>query len=230
MTESEIINYWKSLITNKDTLEHWDRLLLRNEPENKVPESFFSCFRPFGDGIEKVFSVIDKGNEIAQRAKEIFMATSVGYEPGDWYFLVKNPPDRNDEKIHYLTKNYLNSITEIAGFMENEALYNLSNKIQNIEIIDSKAPLQTNDDKLELELYDMMSDFRWQLKIENSVMLLEEALYQMTCLYDVAYYILWPLLGESSEFPDPFKASVELWKLNYEVRLDDYFKIKVYLK
>lgn len=236
MTEAEILEYWMSLIDDEEILALWKDIAAGNDPFRKVPEGFFAMFRPDGERLSPFFQKVYKGDEILKRVLEVYEATSPGYDPCDWYFVVRSPRPASREAIEKIAAEYLTSICEIAGIMEDAYFNSFVNRPPGIEVVEGNAPEKTTDAYSEFDLdcgvYELTGDFVRSLEPEEShALLFEEPLYQMACSYDIAHYVLWPLYESKCALKDPFKPFAALWKHNAELRFDrEDNTLRVYVK
>ncbi len=236
MTEEEILLYWMSLIDDEEMLEHWKNIIVDDDPLRKVPEGFFSMFRPNGDGLDKFFEKINKGNEILKRLLEIYEATSTDYDSCDCYFIEKSPRLVSKETIRNIAVEYLARVSEIARIMEDTYFDSFISVMPGIEVVEGSALKKTTNEYSDFDLdcgvYELMGDFIHSLKPEEShALLFKEPLYQIACSYDIVRYVLWPLYENKCGLKDPFKPLVELWKHNAELRFNsESHVLSVYVK
>lgn len=225
MNELEVLDYWKSLIEDEEFIEIWEDLLEEEDPLRRVPEGFFSMFRPDGNGLNEFFKVINKGDEILKRVLEIYEATSEEYGGSDWYCVVRKPKITSKDNIESIAKEFVYKVIEMAKPFDDEYFYKFINNPPKIQVMQGTPPDKTTDECSEFDFdtgfYELMHNYMDEMVGEESnAELFKEPLYQMTCSYEIVYYVLWPLYKEESEIEDPFKPFIELWKLDAEYRFD----------
>lgn len=225
MDELEVVDYWKSLIEDDEFIEIWEEVSDENDPLRRVPEGFFSMFRPDGTGLNKFFKVLNKGDEILERVLEIYEATSEEYDGSDWYFIVGKPKITSKDNIEKIAKDFLYKVIELARALDDEYFHMFINNPPNIQVIQGSLPEKTTDKSRKFNFdtgfYELMDNYMdAMIPEESNAVLFEEPLYQMTCLYQIVYYVLWPLYKEESEIEDPFKPFIELWKLDAKYNFD----------
>lgn len=236
MNELEVLDYWKSLIQDKEFKKIWEEVLEDGDPLKGVPEGFFSMFRPNGAGLNKFFSVINKGDEILKRILEIYKETSRNYDGTDWYFVVRKPKMTSKENIESISKEFISKVTQMAKSLNDDYFYQFINTPPKIQVIQGDCPQKTTDEYSEFDFdtgfYELMHNYMDEMVGEESnAMLFREPLYQMACSYEIVYYVLWPLYEAESEIEDPFKPFIELWKLGADYNFDRESNIfNVYVK
>lgn len=223
MDEIGVLNYWKSLIDDEETVKIWDQILNENDEFRKVPEGFFSLYRPDGVGLEKVFCVVKKGDKILKRILEIYEATSSEYSGCDWHFVIRKPKVVSEKELRNIAKEYISNVIQMAKILNDDYFDNFIKNPPRIEIVKGEAPQKVTDEYSEFDLdcgvYELAHEFIDSITPKESFALLfHEPLYQMTCSYDIVHYVLWPLYEHGSKISDPFKVFVEIWKLDAELR------------
>ncbi|MCB2313368.1 hypothetical protein LGL55_19785 [Clostridium tagluense] len=225
MNELEVIEYWKSLIKDEEFINIWEEILEENDPLRKVPEGFFSMFRPNGTGLNKVFKGTNKGDEILKRVLEIYEATSEDYDGSDWYFVVRKPKITSKDNIESIAKGFLYNVIEMAKSLDDEYFYKFINNPPKIQVIEGTCPKKVTDEYSEFDfdigVYELMHNYMDEMIGEESdAVLFREPLYQIACRYEIVYYVLWPLYKNESEIEDLFKPFIELWKVAAKYSFD----------
>ncbi|GCD10056.1 hypothetical protein [Clostridium tagluense] len=122
-------------------------------------------------------------------------------------------------------EEFLYNVIEMAKSLDDEYFYKFINNPPKIQVIEGTSPKKVTDEYSEFDfdigVYELMHNYMDEMIGEESnAVLFREPLYQMACSYEIVYYVLWPLYKNESEIEDPFKAFIELWKLNAKYSFD----------
>lgn len=191
--------------------------------DEPIPTFFLHFFRPNNyDKLKGFFIPFSHGEEMFNRLKMIFDATADNYENEDGsvdgYFIPKKDKSISKTKLENLGLKHAQSINNILTDLEETSLVdcdNLEIKIMDRSEFDEEYEY---DDTLSCELYDAKGDWFRDLESEvseNPLKLFDEHLYYIACDYDIARYVMWPLI-EKNEMNDPYEAYVTLWKYGYK--------------
>lgn len=194
---------------------------------------FFQHFRPDGAGLDKVFADIERGNQMLPRILEIFRCTSTGYKTattGDAYFIIHNPPKVSNGAAKSISLDYCQKIADMDRALNGVKSHLFVDSLPSVKIIRGQDPSLQTRSEIEAEIYDIChAYFAAQRKIGSLGLILSEALYQLAADYNLARYVMWPLVEGEDELEDPFRAYAELWKTGGVLRISDDNNATLYL-
>lgn len=220
MDKLERLAYWKSIAVNairpagplaqwgREGVAEFEELVFENEDELY---GYFECFRPDGEGLEKVFSGIVGGDEIVLRLRKVYECTN---DSTGAYFIVRRPIPATPERLLDLTKQHLEKVRQIAISFGDPRLAGELETLREIKIKREVISQQTRCDfnAPEVSVYEVTGDwFRGLDPIPSDALLMEEAFYSIACDYKIAHYLMWPLYRNATEIEDPFAPYFELW-------------------
>ena len=185
--------------------------------------SYFQCFMPYGENVDKVFEPITNGQLFYERIKPIFTTTEKealeifeqNASPG--YFV----PNKKDDKglLKEIGKQFLENLIVFAEFVKDEELVSDLKKIDEVEI--SNTDEQDFDNETHQGLYDVFSDWRIENSDESELIeVLDEAYYSVSCDYFLSAYFQYPRFKNKPEI-DFLMPYFELWKQGYRFVLND---------
>jgi len=198
--------------------------------------NYFACFPPDGAGLERVFAGIVGGEEIRLRLLRVFDAANSRVN-GWGYFVVSQPLPATEDRLIELAKQHLIKMHQIAvsycegEFDEGDELVGLLGSMPRIEI--KREPKPQRDPMVycpESNIYGTSGDWFIALTpLQSDALMLHEALYMMTCRYDIAQYVLWPLYRNSTPLEDPFLPCFELWRHGADAYFGEPGLVTVYV-
>jgi hypothetical protein len=210
--------YWKRVAIDacraagRDSVDiaHLEETVWKNEDDLFA---FFDFFRPNGAGAEKVFAGVVGGDEIVQRLLRIYECTKESFQRY-MYFIVCRPAPATPERLVDLTTQHLEKMRQIARSAGEDELVSLLEALPEIKIKREAAPTRTlpDYDAPGTFLRDVVGDwFRSLDPVQSDALLLDEAFYSLTCDYNIARYLMWPLYRRSTDIEEPFAPYFELW-------------------
>jgi hypothetical protein len=228
-----VLRKWQLKLGGKEQDAPWS---------NKDDLAFlFQRFRPDGEGIEE-FCADMNCEAIAPRLLEMFRATADSYKTGnsvDAYFVVREVPSSSDEELMALTLAYIESLKEISPRSEDDeaddeddefvSLETYFESTPTIEIArGEKAPLESSD--IEISVYLALNDYFASFALSKEASLLTEALYTMSNNYNLANYVLWPMVQQKQDksLEDPYSKYFELWRRGVNPFFEDDHKCVLY--
>ncbi|WPC40109.1 hypothetical protein [Clostridium sp. JS66] len=204
----------KEMFLEQENMDIYD-----DEP---VPPFFFHYFRPNKyDKLKGFFVPFLHGEEMFKRLKLIYDVTADEYEKEDGtiagYFVPKKNIMLSRSELENIALKHAEGINEILTDLEERSLIDCDNL--EIRIMDKREFEDKYDyyDILNCDLYDMQGDWFRDLEeeaSENPLILFSESLYNIACDYDLARYVMWPLI-ERNDMKDPYEAYFNLWKYGY---------------
>lgn len=216
MDKLERLAYWKTVAIDavraagRDGVAELEATVWKDEDDLFA---FFDCFRPDGTGVERVFAGVVGGDEILQRLLKVYESTKESLNA--WgYFIVSRPALTTPQRLVELTAQHLDKARQIARSHLDAELARLMETLPQIEIARVPAPDRKlpDYDTPETMVYDVVGDwFRELVPVQSDALLLHEAFYSITCDYNIAYYLLWPLFRHSTNIEEPFAPYFELW-------------------
>jgi hypothetical protein len=233
-TAEEMYAYWKSLAA-PDELGVWT--------EDCV-NFLFHHFRPGGDGVEKVFQGVVRGEEILPRLKEVYLSTaqgSVRENTSDAYFIVRQAePLSTAQALEHCLKHLENMLRLLKTFREDgeavlEDVSRVLSPLPTIQVLPGSAPdAPIDDDSPDLTLYEAICDlttdltYQWE-HVDSHAFLLDDAFYYLACDYLLERYLTWPLFRDLTDLEEPFAPYFELWKHGAKYRFTDSRHVTVYV-
>lgn len=209
---------WKSILEKMPELKELFEEQQECDEYEIVPPYFFHYFRP--DNYEKCreFFCYENGQAVYKNLVDIFEATKNNYCKDNMvaaYFTVEKKEILEDELKSYVQK-YINGINY---FLEDEEEFydftKMNIKVMKKEEFDKKYDYYNID---ACELHDYIGDsiiYEMPDEEQNPIACFYEPLYQIDCDYDLAHYIIWPLLGKNNE-DNPFTGYKLLWENGYK--------------
>lgn len=193
------------------------------DSENEEFYAYFQCFMPCGDGVEKVFKPLEKGEALLDRIMPIYQVTEEktiqqfesNLVPG--YFCPN--PVANHLVLKDLGEKHVESLKIYAEFYKDNELYDLLNNITEISILDSEA--ESKNDEINAFLYDSISE--WGIDNEDNeslISVLSEAYYSINCDYYLSYYLQYPVFKNKPK-TDFLKSYFDIWKSGYSCKFDE---------
>jgi hypothetical protein len=175
--------------------------------------AFFDCFRPDGNGLEKVFEGIIGGDDILKRLLGVFQCTRESF--GRYmYFMVCKPVPATSELLVELATRHLIKIRQVAKEFGEDRLVRMLETIPAIKIEHEEPSVKTLQDTSTPETiaYELRCDWFLDLKpVESDALLLHEAFYSIACDYYIANYLQWPLYRQSTGIEEPYEPYFKLW-------------------
>lgn len=228
-----VLRKWQLKLGGKEQDAPWS---------NKDDLAFlFQRFRPDGEGIEE-FCADMNCEAIAPRLLEMFRATADSYKTGnsvDAYFVVRDVPSSSDEELKTLAIAYIESLKQISPGSENDeadddddefvSMETYFESTPTIEIArGEKAPLESSD--IEISVYLALNDYFASFAFSKEASLLTEALYTMSNNYNLANYVLWPMVqrNQDKSLEDPYSKYFELWRRGVNPFFEDDHKCVLY--
>ena len=220
----EIVSEWQKILDENPQINEMFLEQKKYDEYEIIPPYFLHYFRPRNYGILKDFFLPFKhGQEIFEKLKEIYDVTADNYEHEDGsvaaYFIPKKDNTVSEKELKKIAKNYANSINDILEDYNEESI-DINTLFLKVEIMDSQTFNDKYDEEeiLEADLYEIkgewFSDYFYDDDLDNPLKAFDEPLYNVACDYNIARYVMWPLL-EINKFENPFKWYFELWKLGY---------------
>ena len=177
----------------------------------------FNAYRPNGDGVERLFGHDAEGQLILQRVLAIYRATSVGWRPGDLYFIVRQPAPVEPMAAVALAHSFLSDIralTKAVGVADpceelpKEVCFSSQKKTQEMHPV---------------EFTETLGDILAELDpTQIPAVLLQEAVYSMANDYQLTTYVLWPLLAAKYGIQTPLMDSYfELWRHGIRLTVEE---------
>lgn len=200
----------------------------------------FQRFRPDGEGIAE-FCADMNCDPIAPRLLELFRATANSYKTEnsvDAYFVIRDVPSSSDEELKRLALAYIESLKQISPRSEDDEaddddeFVSMESYFESTPTVDiargEKAPLESSD--IEISVYLSLNDYFASFKLSKEASLLTEALYTMSNNYNIANYILWPMVQQNhdKELDDPYSKYFELWRRGVNPFFEDDHKCVLY--
>jgi hypothetical protein len=174
---------------------------------------YFDCFRPDGQGAERVFADVVCGDEILDRLRQVYACTKESFQTY-MYFIVTRPAPATSEKLIELTTRHLENLRQIAQGFDKPELVELLEPVPQIVLTHEPEPDRRLPDFSSpgTHAYEVVGDwFRSLEPCPSDAQLLHEAFYSIACDYNIAQYLLWPLYRQSTEIVDPFAPYFDLW-------------------
>lgn len=189
--------------------------------------AYFKLFRPDGEGVERVFEGINRGDEVLARLMPFYEWTRDSVEHA--YFIVQSPLTTTHSELLAIMSLYFEKIRQIAVEFEEKKLAALVESIQ-IEARQEKAPPHPAVPEPNLfYVHEMVGDWFRSLKPSPSdVILLEEAFYSLAGSYELARYLMWPIYRDATPIDDPFAPAFQLWIRGADFRFASSKQVIVY--
>lgn len=200
-TTAEMLNRWKTMAGDSSP-KPWDE---------DSTYAFFQIFRPHGEGVQAAFEDVVGGDEILRRLLDVYRATAS--TPGDWYFVVRDPPPITRSRVLELLGLHLAKFAQMAAAIGDDDAARLLKTPFRLEAVEGQTPWPPTTDDPEACVYDMRCDFMQSLEPQEShALLMEEAFYSIACDYYLSAHLLWPLYRHSTDIEEPFLPHFELWR------------------
>lgn len=227
----KVLRKWQLKLGGKEHDAPWS---------NKDDLAFlFQRFRPDGEGIAE-FCADMNCDAIAPRLLEMFRATANSFKTGDSvdaYFVVRDVPSSSDEELKPLALAYIESLKQISPRIDDDeadddefvSMETYFESTPTIEIArGEKAPLESSD--IEISVYLALNDYFASFKLSKEASLLTEALYTTSNNYNLANYVLWPMVqqNQDSAKEDPYSKYFELWRRGVNPFFEDDRKCVLY--
>lgn len=171
---------------------------------------FFQNFRPHGERLESVFAEHVLGQEVMERVKECFTATTNG--GNDAYFVPRRSECDADE-ANALLKAHFEDLVSIAISMKDQELVDILSSVplRQVQVQEFDA-IRPTDDTPDGWIFDMVTDYTTTLTpVETPLLLLKDAIYSIANDKLLQQYILWPIYRESSSLVDPYRSYFAVW-------------------
>jgi hypothetical protein len=188
-----------------------------------IPAYFLHYFRPNKyDILKEFFMPFSHGEEIFNRLKMIYDLTADNFENEDGsikaYFFPKENKTIPKTEVEMMALQYTKSINDILIDLEETSFIDC-NELKVITMKRSEFDEKYDYyDTLGCELYDLTGDWFRDLESEikeNPLTFFDEPLYNVACDYDLARYVMWPVV-EKNDMNDPYEAYFNLWKYGYK--------------
>jgi len=184
--------------------------------------SYFQCFMPSGEKVEKVFEPLSNKEKLLERLLPIYKATEAktlkqyaeGVSPG--YFC----PDitSNEIDITAYAKQHVEYLKAFASFSKDNELLEMLNEVKIVEVLENTPGIE--DDTLNAHLYDAISDWGiGNINDEEPISLLSEAYYSINCDYYLSYYFQYPAFKNKPDI-DFLKPYFKIWESGYYCKFD----------
>jgi hypothetical protein len=202
-----------------EILQRWKSIAGVYSPRPWVNEDdlvgFLHCFRPSGEGLEKVFADVVRGDEILARLKEVYRATDGSESTGMYLHPTPSAPP-SQTVVLQLLEEHVAKLKEIARHVGDAGLASSLDRVKRYEITEGKLPNSRTSQTLAASIRAAIDEFIGSLTpVESDAELLTEALYSLAANYVVRDYVLWPLF-ENSAIEEPFAAAFRLWSFDVE--------------
>ena len=217
---------WRSIVAARDpaAAEGWD-----DEP---FPH-FLHAFRPDGVGLAPLLDGVPKGQEMLTRLLEVY-AVAGAQDRGDAYFVVRTPRRASVDQLRNWAQQYLRAMGAMArALMENGGGFAEGREVEVglllqeahlVDVVPGPPPLESPAavSPMSTILYELTTEYAGGLRglsVEGE--LLKDPLYYLACEYELAYYVLWPQLSESTPLHEPYSGWFELWRCGAELHHRD---------
>jgi hypothetical protein len=177
---------------------------------------FFQGYRPHGDGIEELFSVLPDVAEYAKRLRSVCRAAHHAAWAQDAYFVVRIPGPATDDELIAFGQELLSGLrllAVLALLAGNRELHSYLTGVTRVGIVPLDALDRKHDDHL--FVHNSVGDFlRGFYDYSHRIVQLREAYYSVACDYWLAWYLQWPYFRQWVP-RDVFRPYFELWARGY---------------
>lgn len=186
--------------------------------EYDAPTWMFHAFRPTGAGVEAFFPEGQAGRTAVRRLRRVFAAVPAL----DRAYLV--PPRRraSREALVLKARTYLARMRSLLPLAIDASEVDADDPaielLRPTKVVIGKPPEEESDDGRDL-LY-VLAAWYGSLRRTPSGADLREPLYGLACSYELANFVLAPLLDPDGEHGDPFGAWFWIWRHGHSLRFD----------
>jgi len=198
---------------------------------------FFQTFRPDGEALSELFSVLPQGEALAQRLDGLYRTAGQNQRPGggkDAFFIVRSPKPLSVEAAEHHGLTWIDGLRRFAESVNDAETAELLNPPPKIRVLEGIPPKHPKQPEHRTNLLEAFLDRCPQLSgkvtdVDPHAELMRPAYYFIACDPMLRDYLMWPFYAQQTGLDDPLRSYFHLWMHGVKFRIFQETQVDLYL-